>query len=68
VPGRDEPSLGSAHFKVAQRPDGRFHWQLINPNGTPAAQSMETFDTEDDAFANAEYARGLIGRAPITRS
>ena len=62
------PDLGSAHFKVVERPDGRFHWELINPHGTPAAQSMGTFATEDEAFANAEYARRLISAAPITRS
>ena len=56
------------HFKVVQQSDGRFHWELINPHGTPAARSMETFATEDEAAANAEYARGLIGGAPIERS
>ena len=62
-----ESDMGSAHFKIVQRPDGRFHWELINPNRTPAAQSMETFDTEEAAFANAEHAQRLISRAPITR-
>jgi hypothetical protein len=56
------------HFKVVRQNDGRFHWELINPHGTPAARSMETFATEDEAAANAEYARGLIGSAPIERS
>jgi hypothetical protein len=55
------------HFKVIHRRDGRFHWELINPYGTPAARSMETFATEDEAAANAEYARRLISRAPIKR-
>ena len=55
-------------FKVVRRHDGQFHWELINPHGTPAARSMETFATEDEAFANAEYARRLISRAPIVRS
>ena len=56
-----------AHFKVVPQSDGRFHWELINPHGTPAVRSMDTFATEDEAAANAEYARGLIGRAPIRR-
>jgi hypothetical protein len=55
------------HFKVVRQSDGRFHWELINPHGTPAARSMATFDTEDEAVANAEDARRLIGRAPIKR-
>jgi hypothetical protein len=63
-----QPDPGSAHFKVVEQPDGRFHWELINPHGTPAARSMGTFETEDAAFANAEYAQKLISRAPITRS
>jgi hypothetical protein len=55
------------HFKVIHQRDGRFHWELINPHGTPAARSMETFATEDEAAANAEYAQQLISRAPIKR-
>ncbi len=55
------------HFKVVRERDGRFHWELINPHGTPAARSMETFATEDEAAANAEYAQQLISRAPIER-
>jgi hypothetical protein len=64
----DDAAVVLPHFKVVQQTDGRFHWELINPHGTPAARSMETFDTEDEAVANAEYARQLIGRAPVTRS
>jgi hypothetical protein len=56
------------HFKVVHQTDGRFHWELINPHGTPAARSMDTFDTEDEAVANAEYARQLISRAAVERS
>jgi hypothetical protein len=56
-----------AHFKVASQPDGRFYWELVNPHGTPTMRSMATFDTEDEAVANAEYARGLISSAPIER-
>jgi hypothetical protein len=55
------------HFKIVRRRDGRFHWELINPHATTAARSMETFATEDEAAANAEYAQRLIGRAPIER-
>ena len=35
------------------------------PSWHPAARSMETFATEDEAAANAEYARRLISRAPV---
>lgn len=62
-----DDSAVSPHFKVVRRSDGRFHWELINPHGTPAARSMDTFATEDEAAANAEYARQLIGSAPIKR-
>ena len=56
------------HFKVIHQTDGRFHWELINPHGTPAARSMENFETEAEAVANAEYAQQLISRAPVERS
>ena len=56
------------HFKIVRQSDGRFHWELINPHGTSAARSIETFATEDEAVANAEYAQRLISRAPIVRS
>jgi hypothetical protein len=55
------------HFKVVRQRDGRFHWELINPHGTQAARSMDTFATEEEAAANAEYAQRLISRAPIER-
>jgi hypothetical protein len=55
------------HFKIVRQRDGRFHWELINPHGTQAARSMDTFATEDEAAANAEYAQRLISRAPIVR-
>jgi hypothetical protein len=55
------------HFKIVRQRDDRFHWELINPHATTAARSMETFATEDDAAANAEYAQRLISRAPIER-
>ena len=64
----DSAARGIAHFKVVHQPDGRFCWQLINPHGTPAARSMDTFVTEDEAVANAEYAQRLISEAPIKRS
>jgi hypothetical protein len=53
------------HFKIVRQRDGRFHWELINPHGTSAARSMESFNTEDEAVANAEYAQRLISQAPI---
>jgi hypothetical protein len=64
----DAPDVGVAHFKIVRQPDGRFHWELINPHGTPWGRSMGTFDTEDEAFANAEYAQRLISQVPISRS
>jgi hypothetical protein len=63
-----DDSAVSPHFKVVRQRDGRFHWELINPHGTPAARSMETFATEEEAVANAEYARRLISSAPVERS
>jgi hypothetical protein len=63
-----DDSAVSPHFKIVRQNNGRFHWQLINPHGTPAARSMESFATEDEAAANAEYARSLIASAPIERS
>ena len=64
----DDPAVVLPHFKVVHQSDGRFHWELINPHGTPAARSMEAFDTEDEAVANAEYAQQLISRARVERS
>ena len=64
----DEAARGIAHFQVVAEPGGRFHWVLVNPHGTPAFRSVETFDTEDEAAANAEYVRRLISGAPIRRS
>jgi uncharacterized protein YegP (UPF0339 family) len=63
----DDLAVGP-HFKIVRQRDGQFHWELINPHGTTAARSMETFATEDEAAANAEYAQRLISRAPIVRS
>ena len=63
----DDAAAVLPHFNVVHGTDGRFHWELINPHGTPAARSMEDFSTADEAVANAEYARQLIHRAPIER-
>ena len=63
----DEEARGVAHFQVVVQPDGRYHWQLINPHGTPAARSSESYATEDEAVAAVEQARRLIGQAPIKR-
>jgi hypothetical protein len=63
----DETARGVAHFQIVSQPDGRFHWELINPHGTPMGRSVETFETEDGAVANAELARRLISQAPIKR-
>jgi hypothetical protein len=57
---KSDDSAVRPYFKVVHQSDGRFRWELINPHGTPAARSMETFD--------AEYARGLISTAPVERS
>ncbi len=56
------------YFEVIRQTDGRFHWELINPHGTPAVRSIGIFATEDEAVANAEYTQRLISRAPIRRS
>jgi uncharacterized protein YegP (UPF0339 family) len=64
----DDAAAGVAHFQIVRQRDGRYHWQLINPRGTPAAQSIESYATEDEAFAAAKHAQQLISKAPITRS
>jgi hypothetical protein len=64
----NDDSAVRPHFKIVRQRDGRFHWELINPHATTAARSMETFATEDEAAANAEYAQRLISRARIVRS
>jgi len=64
----DDPARGVTHFKIVQGHEARFHWELINPHGTPMGRAMESFDTEDEAIANAVYAQRLISQAPITRS
>jgi hypothetical protein len=63
----DDTARVIVHFKVIPQADGRFHWELVNPHGTSMGRSMATFDTEDEAFTNAEYARRLISQAPVTR-
>ena len=64
----DAAAAGVAHFQIVAQGDGRFHWQLVNPHGTPAARSMDSYATEDEAVAAAELAQRLIGKAPIRRS
>ena len=64
----DDAARGVARFKVVHQADGRFHWELINPHGSAMGRSIGTFDTEDEAFANAEFARRLISQAPVTHS
>jgi hypothetical protein len=64
----DDAARGGVHFKVIHQADGRFYWQLVNPHGTPMGRSMATFDTEEEAFANAEYARRVISQAPVRHS
>jgi hypothetical protein len=61
----NEEAMGVAHFQVVEQPDGRFHWQLVNPHGTPAARSSDSYATQDETVAAAEQARRLIGKAPI---
>ena len=63
----DEEARGVAHFQVVEQLDGRYHWQLFNPYGTPAVRSSESYATEDEAVAAVEQARRLIGQAPINR-
>jgi uncharacterized protein YegP (UPF0339 family) len=64
----DDAGAGVAHFQIVQQSDGRYHWRLINPHGTPAARSMQSYATEDEAFAAASHAQRLISKAPIKRS
>jgi hypothetical protein len=63
----DDADAGVAHFQIVQQGDGRYHWELINPHGTPAARSMYSYATEDEAFAAATHAQQLISKAPIKR-
>lgn len=63
----DDAARGIAHFQVVHQLDGFYHWELINPHGTPSMRSMDTFATEDDAIANAEHVRQLISGAPVKR-
>lgn len=61
--------VGVSHFRIVHETQGgRFHWELINPHGTAMGRSMETFDSADEAEANAKHVRQLIAQAPITRS
>jgi hypothetical protein len=64
----DDAAAGVAHFQIVRQDDGRYHWELINPRGTPAARSIETYATEEDALAAARHAQHLIGNAPIKRA
>ena len=64
----DAEVRGVAHFRVVKQPDGRYHWQLVNPRGTPAPRSNDSYATEDEAVAAVEQARRLIGQAPIKRA
>ena len=63
----NEEAMGVAHFQVVEQPDGRYHWQLVNPHGSPAARSSDSYATPDETVAAAEQARRLIGQAPIKR-
>ena len=60
----DAAARGIAHFQVVQAGD-RFHWELINPHGTPMGRGMESFETEEEALADAEHVRRLISHGPI---
>jgi hypothetical protein len=61
----DEEARGVAHFRVVEQPDGRYHWQLVNPRATATARSSDSYATEGEAVAAAEQARRLIGQARI---
>ena len=63
----DDEARQVAHFQVVEQ-NGCFHWELINPHGTPQARSMADYDTEGEAAAAAEDARRLISGAPIRHS
>jgi len=64
----DDAARGARRFQIVFQGDGRYHWRLFNPQGTPQARSMDSYATEDEAVAAAEEARRLISGAPITRS
>ena len=63
----DTAAAGVAHFQIVSESDGRYHWELINPHGTPAARSSASYASEEEAVAGAEQARRLIGQAAIKR-
>jgi hypothetical protein len=63
-----DPGIGVARFKVVRKNDGRFGWEVINPYGTPLAESLLTFETEDEAVASAELVRQRARQLPIERS
>jgi uncharacterized protein YegP (UPF0339 family) len=65
MPEDDDAARGVAHFQIVSESDGRYHWQLVNPHGTPTARSSESYATQDEAIAAAELARHLIADAPI---
>ena len=65
TPESDAAAAGVAHFQIVAQADGRYHWQLVNPRGTPTARSTESYAREADAVAAAELARRLIAKAPI---
>ena len=64
----DDEARGVARFRVVEQSDGRYHWQLVNPHGTPTARSTESYATEAEAVAAAQLARRLIAKAPIKPS
>jgi uncharacterized protein YegP (UPF0339 family) len=64
----DDVARRLGHFHLVHQSDGRFHWELVNPRGTPTARSMEDYATEAEAADGAEQARRLIAGAPISRS
>src|SRR5439155_7306223 len=64
----DSAAAGVAHFQIVAQRDGRYHWQIVNPHGTPTARSTESYATEAEAVAAAQLARRLIAKAPIKPS
>jgi uncharacterized membrane protein len=64
----EDATAGVGRFQIVSQKDGRYHWQLFNPQGTPAVRSLGSYATEEEAVAVALEAQRLISRAPIERS
>lgn len=66
--GNEEAADGVARFQIVHQIDGRYYWELIDPDGTPAARSTDSYASEDEAVAAAERAQRVISQARVVRS